>query len=85
MKTQTGDHLWAAYMVLSCPIEHSPISYDPLHNPRPMRPVHFPLVAAHHPPSQAKEILCFWTPGKHMSVKMVITTVKAYFCTQELL
>ncbi len=50
-------------MVLSCPIEHSPISYDPLHNPRPMRPVHFPLVAGHHPSSLAKEIFCFLDSG----------------------
>jgi hypothetical protein len=48
-----------------------------------MRPVRFPLVAAHHSPSQAKEILFFWTLGEYMSVKMIITTVKANVCTQE--
>ncbi len=35
----------------------------PLQNPRPMRLVNFPLVAAHNPPSQAKEILRFLDSG----------------------
>jgi hypothetical protein len=48
-----------------------------------MRPVRFPLVAAHHCPSQAKEIYVFWTLGEHMSVNMIITIVKANVCTQE--
>jgi hypothetical protein len=41
------------------------------------------LLVAHHPHSQAKEILCFWTLRAHVSVKMVITAVKADVITQE--
>jgi hypothetical protein len=49
-----------------------------------MRPVRFPLVAAHHPPSQATvhKFYVFWTLAVYKSVTMVITTVKAIVSDQ---
>jgi hypothetical protein len=56
---QTGDLLWALLMILNCLTEHFLVVWEPQHNPRPVKPVHFPLAAAHHPPSQGEEISGF--------------------------
>ncbi len=56
---QTGDQLWALWMILSCPTEDILVGWDYEHNPRPLRPVQLSPAAAHYPPSQAKEITGF--------------------------
>ncbi len=56
---QTGDLLWAPLMILYCLTEYFLVVWGPKQNPRPVKPVHFPLAAAHHPSSQAEKISSF--------------------------
>jgi hypothetical protein len=46
-----------------------------------MRPVCFPLIAAHWTPSQAEEIFGFLAWGTRMSLKIVIFTVMVVMLT----
>ncbi len=63
LEMQTGDLLRALSMVLSCLTEDFPIGWYPWHIPRSMRAVRFPLGAAHHPPFQVEDIICFLDSG----------------------
>ncbi len=47
-----------------------------------VKPVHFPLAAAHHPPSQAEKISGFLTLGTHLNVKSVVISKKEYYYIQ---